>query len=157
MLARNGRHRTFGMIVASAYRYFAGICIKIKPGCDSCPAPRCEILKRHHAESVVKAVEMPWIINIMVAVAVVCPNCSIGSAIVVRGSHGSFASCDALVVHIGRFGIRQCGIYRVVGFEIGKGIICVCLPMGAELVTDFSVSSALFEIEPVDISVSPVV
>lgn len=72
------------MGLASRHRDFPGIAVEIKAYGSVSPFPRAEILVNNHAETVVEAVEMPGVVNEMVAVTVINPEGAVGFVVAVR-------------------------------------------------------------------------
>ncbi len=120
-------------------------------------APWSYILIQHHPKPVVKAVEMAWIIDIMVAVAVINPPRAVSLAITVRNRHRSLPPRYILVIYVGRFWIRQPRINRVIPQEVHQRIISIGAPAVAEIISHLGIPAPLAEIEMRHIAVCAVV
>ena len=101
--------------------------------------------------------EMVGVVDIVVAVAVIDTDGSIGVAVGVGDPGRGGSAGYVLTEHGRRFRVAQPGINRVVAAEVHQCVVDSGLPIIAEVISDFTISAPLAEIHPFDVAVGAVV
>ncbi len=93
------------MAVPARHRDLASIRVEIEAYGHCRAVPRCKVLVEEHTQAVVKAVEVPGVVHVMVAVAVVHPGVAVGAAVAVCERQRCLATGYVLVVYVSRAGV----------------------------------------------------
>ena len=129
------------------YGYLACVVVEVKAQCGRGSLPCLQCLVEEDAEAVVHTMEMPWVVDEVIAVTIIGSEASVCFVVGVVECDTTFSTCYVWVIYVVRLRVAEAWIDRVIADEDHQGVVGTEVPVLIELVANFGIKVLLSEVE----------